>query len=110
MSHNSTISYENKASVKLEAPHFELEIKIDQNTRLPSNNSFFKFYDKEDDSVGISVYHQHSQLVEKMRDRPGGQHCGFYVKVCFRDRIERDTFLFRLMMRLGVRVEGLNAS
>lgn len=31
----------------MEANDFKFVLKIDKNIRLPSNNSFFKFYDKE---------------------------------------------------------------
>ena len=91
-----------KAIISLKAPNFKFDIRIDQNIRLPSNNSFFKFYDKEEDCLGISIYHQHSELVEIMKDEKNVQLFGFYIKISFKSRIFRDIFLFRLIMKLGI--------
>lgn len=86
-----------KVYIIIEAEGFRFELCVDKSTRLPSSNSFFKFYDKEDNSLGISMYHQHSEFMEKLKGMKILSHFGFYIKLYFKDRLSRDAFLFKII-------------
>ncbi len=69
---------------------------------MPPNSPFLKIYPKEENSLGISIFHQHPQLMEKLRAINIFVHVGYYLKFYFENQKFRDLFIFDILQYFRV--------
>ena len=70
-----------------------LPLKFSRDSLLPEEGRIIKFYDSDVNCLGISFRHQLADFKKFLSNLQVSAQSGYFLKVCFFDRIGRDLFL-----------------